>query len=149
MRNPYTGISFSHPHATGRARKDFAFLVIMALGVVYLFAYMWPWWPWTARLNNSAEAVGFLYFFLGGYAFVRSSGRRLEGDGASNRWIAYVLAPVAAWDVVSPIFLLDLHPLSLGAHVVGGLVAFVCVVVAIRGYRREAVLKGETTVRGA
>lgn len=149
MRNPYTGVPFTHARPADRSRSDFAFLTLAFLGVLYLFAYVWPWWPWTPRLNSSGEAVGFLYFFLGGYAFVRASVHRHEGDGGANRWIAYVLAPVAAWDLVSPFALLDLHPVSIGAHVVGGTVALVCVFIAVRAGRREPVLKKRTSVRGA
>lgn len=128
---------------------DFAWLGVMVLGILYLLAYVWPWWPWTARLNTSGEAVGFLYFFLGGYAFMRARAHRHDGDGGTNVWIGYVLLPVAVWDLVSPFVLRDLHPMSIVAHLVGGAVALACIVAGIRACRREPVLKRRSTVRGA
>lgn len=141
MRNPYTGIPMTHPHALYRSRVDYGFLAVLVVGVLYVFAYVWPWWPWTPRLNNSGQAVGFLYFFLGGYAFLRSRAHRAHADGGANALVAWLLVPVALWDVASPFVLRDLHPVSIAGHVIGGLVALGASLFALRGARREPVAR--------
>lgn len=149
MKNPYTGVPMERHRPAFRRRSDYGFLAVLVVGLAYTGAYVWPWWPWSYTLNLSGQAVAFVYMFVGGYAFLRSSFRREEGNAGSNVWLAWTLLPVAAWDVVSAFFL-DPQAISVVGHLVGGGVALAGTLFALNGARREP-RKGEVRrgVRGA
>lgn len=149
VKNPYTGIPMERHRPAFRRRCDYGFLAVLVVGLAYIGAYVWPWWPWSYSQNLSGQAVAFFYMFVGGYAFLRSSFQREDGHAGTNMWLAWSLVPVAAWDIASPFFL-DPQPLSIVGHLVGGGLALAGTLYALTGYRRES-RKEEAgrTVRGA
>lgn len=133
MRNPYTLVEMGHDRPPGRMGVDYAFLGILAVGIVGVFTHVVFPGRTSPALAVSTAMVTILYLEIGGYGWGRARDHRLHGHPGANHDLAITVGVVAAWDVLSPHVLGDTSALAVSLHAATGACVMALAAVAAWG----------------